>query len=411
MANDPYAALRFREFRLLIGGTFINTVGLLTQQVALAYELYRITRDPLVLGLIGLAEAIPFMALALFGGHLADRREKRALMQMSLGVIIAGSGVLLWATLPSTRAWMPQHVMLWIIYGVIALIGFARGIYSPASSSLKPFLVPREHYGNSATWSSLFWQAGAILGPLSAGLLYAGIGLTGTLLVATLLFAVNGAMLGGIAPRRVAVAEMAEDLWTSLREGIAYVRRTKIILYAISLDMFSVLFGGVMAILPVFAEDILRVGPEGMGGLRAAPAIGALVTIIVCAYYPPLHRAWRNMLLAVAGFGVATLVFALSENYWLSVIALVLTGAFDSISVVIRSTILQALPPEHLRGRVISVNSIFVSASNELGAFESGVAARLMGAVPSVVFGGAVTLATVGWVWRRSRDLLSVKIV
>lgn len=410
--NDPYAALRFPEFRLLISGGFVNTIGLLVQEVALAYELYRITRDPLVLGLIGLAEAIPFMALALFGGYLADRREKRGLMQASLAVIISGSFVLLWATWPSTRAWMPQQTMLIIIYGAIMLLGFARGIYSPAAASLKPFLVPREHYGNSSTWSSTFWQAGAILGPLMAGLLYGWLGLSDTLIVAIALFILNGLMLMGIRRRPVVVSpEGQEGLWQSLREGIAYVRKTKIILYAISLDMFSVLFGGVMAILPIFAEDILKVGPEGMGGLRAAPAMGAMITVIVCAYIPPLNHAWRNMLLAVAGFGVATLVFALSENFWISALALFLIGACDSISVVVRQTILQALPPDHLRGRVVSVNSIFVSASNELGAFESGVAARLMGAVPSVVFGAAVTLSTVSYIWRRSRDLLTVKIV
>lgn len=412
MAHDPYAALRFPEFRLLIFGTFLNTVALLIQEVALAYELYRITRDPLVLGLIGLAEAIPFMALALFGGYLADRREKRGLMQMSLAVIVAGSLVLLWVTWPSTRAWLPQHTMLMIVYAAIMLLGFARGIYSPAASSLKPFLVPREHYGSSSTWSSTFWQAGAIVGPVAAGLLYGWLGLSDSLIVVIALFIINSLMLLGIRRRPVAESpEAQEGLWQSLREGIAYVRKTKIILYAISLDMFSVLFGGVLAILPVFAEDVLRIGPEGLGGLRAAPALGAMITVIVCAYYPPLNKAWRNMLLAVAGFGVATLVFALSESYALSMFALFVTGACDSISVVVRQTILQALPPDHLRGRVVSVNSIFVSASNELGAFESGLAARLMGAVPSVLFGAAATLSTVGWIWRRSRDLLTVKIV
>ena len=406
--KDPYAALRYREFRLLIFGGLINTIALLVQEVALSYELYRLTHDPLVLGLLGLAEAIPFMALALFGGHLADRRERRGLMLASLTVILCGSGVLWWAT----QAAIAQTTLVWISYGVIGLLGFARGIYSPATASLKPFLVPREHYGNSATWSSTFWQAGAIAGPLLAGLLYAALGIHDTLLVVMLLFALNIAIISGISRRPPADApEAHENIWSSLAEGIAYVRNNQAILYAISLDMFSVLFGGVVAILPVFAQDILTVGPQGLGLLRAAPAVGAMITVVACAWWPPMERAWRNLLYAVAGFGVATLVFGVSTNLWLSAAALFATGAFDSISVIIRSTLLQALPPEHLRGRVISVNSIFISASNELGAFESGTAARLMGAVPSVLAGAAVTLVTVAWVWRKSAGLLKQKLI
>ena len=202
-----------------------------------------------------------------------------------------------------------------------------------------------------------------------------------------------------------------EDLWTSFREGLSYVYRTKIILYSISLDMISVFFGGVVALLPIFAEDILRVGPEGLGILRSSPAVGALLIMLLCAYYPPTRNAWRNLLWAVTGFGVATLVFAVSENFWLSAVMLFFTGAFDSISVVIRQTIIQVLPPDHLRGRVVAVNSIFVSSSNELGAFESGVAAKLLGVVPSVIFGGVMTLATVGYIWRRSRELFSARLL
>lgn len=408
---DPFAALRYTEFRNLITGTFLTTVAILVQEVALAYELYRLTHDPLTLGLIGLAEAIPFISLALFGGHFADRFEKRSIMQRALLVIIAGSVVLIALIQPQVREQLSQSTLLLLIYAMFMLVGFARGFYSPAGSALKAFLVPRALYGNSATWSSSFWQAGAIAGPVAAGFLYAGVGLTGALIVALALFAANFLLLFTIAKRPVAaLPEEGETLWQSLREGIAYVRRTKIILYAISLDMFSVLFGGVVAILPVFAEDILSVGPQGLGILRAAPAFGALLTVVGLAWHPPLQKPWRNMLLAVLGFGIATLVFAISKSFWLSCAALFLVGAADSVSVVIRLTILQSVPPDHLRGRVQSVNSIFVSSSNELGAFESGVAARLMGAVPSVIFGGAVTLMTVAWIWRRSRDLLATRL-
>lgn len=409
--HDPFAALRFAEFRNLICGSFLTTMAILIQEIALAYELYKLTRDPLTLGFIGLAEAVPFIALALFGGHFADRYEKRRIMQNMLLVIMAGSVVLIVVSHEAYRAQLSQTTMLLVIYAMFMLVGFARGFYSPANASLKPFLVPREHYANSATWSSTFWQAGAIVGPVAAGFLYAGLGLTGALTVALLLFAANWLLLFTIRRRPVAdVAEEGETIWQSLKEGLQYVRNSKIILYSISLDMFSVLFGGVVAILPIFAEDILKVGPEGLGLLRAAPALGAMLTVLLLAWYPPTRNAWRNMLLSVLGFGVGTLLFALSDSLWLSLGALFFIGACDSVSVVIRGTILQSVPPDHLRGRVLSVNSIFVSSSNELGAFESGVAAKIMGVVPSVVFGGTVTLLTVGYVWRRSRELFAVKL-
>ncbi len=409
--HDPYAALRFSNFRNLMGGTFLITCALEMQRVALGYTLYLMTRDPLALGLLGLAEAIPFMGLALFGGHLADRRNKQRMMQLAALVFMSGSTLLMIASLPSLRAQLPQNALVALIYVVVFVEGLARGLYSPAASSLKPFLVPREHYGNSATWSSMSWQAGAILGPALGGFAYAAVGLPGTLVAVLALFVGNIVLVGLIrAPAAALQRETGDDLWRSLREGLAYVWRTPIILYSISIDMFAVLFGGVVAILPIFAEDILKVGPEGLGILRAAPAAGAMLTMLVCAWWPPTRQAWRNLLWAVAGFGAATLVFALSTNIWLSVVALAATGAFDSVSVVIRGTLLQTLTEDHMRGRVASVNSVFVSASNELGALESGVAAKLLGAVPSVVFGAMATFATVAYIWRRSRPLFAIRL-
>jgi len=408
--RDPYAALRYPEFRALAVGAFLVSCGLLIQEVALAYEIYRVTHDPLSLGLIGLVEAVPFITLALYGGHLADRREKRGIIRAAIAVIFTGSALLALLSWPSVREQLSTQAWLLSAYALIALVGFARGFYSPAASSLRAFLVPREIYGNSATWWSTFFQTGAILGPVSAGILYALGGVSGTLTVVALMCAGALLLISFVRPRPVSPSAQAGNLWASLREGIDYVFRTRIILYAISLDMFSVLFGGVVALLPVFAEDILNVGPEGLGVLRAAPAIGALLTVIWCAYHPPLNRPWRNLLLAVLGFGLATFVFAVSKLLWLSLIALFATGAFDSISVVIRNTVLQAIPPDHLRGRVQAVNSIFISSSNELGAFESGLAAKLLGTVPSVVAGAAVTCGVVGWMWRRSKELFTVKL-
>lgn len=409
---DPYAALRYPEFRRLVAGSFLLTLALLAQEVALGYELYLLTRDPLTLGFLGLAEAIPFIALALVGGHLADRREKRNLILGALAVIFMASTWLLALSLDSARTALPQTLWLLAIYGAIVLIGFARGIFSPSASSLKAFLVPREVYGNGATWSSAGWQTGAILGPVAGGLLYAAFGLEGTLIAAMALLVAAAWLVSGIQKRGVApMPEGADDLWTSLKEGMAFVRNTPIILYAITLDLFTVLFGGVVAILPVFAADVLHVGAFEVGLMRAASSVGAVLTLLLCAWFPPTRHAWRNLLWAIAGFGLATLVFALSKSFWLSMFALFLTGAFDSVSVVIRSTILQVYPPDHLRGRVQSVNSVFLSCSNEIGAFESGLAARLMGAVPSVVFGAGMTLAIVGGVWARSGKLFAVNLL
>ncbi len=402
--------MRLAPFRRLITANLLLSTATLIQEVVIGYELYQLTHDPLALGLVGLAEALPFIALALFGGHLADRREKTRLMQIAGSVIAAGSALLIWAMLPSTQAMLPQPALLAIIYSSVFLLGLARGIYSPASASLRPFLVPREIYPNSASWSATFFQSGAIAGPALAGFLYVLLGLTGTLCVVLGMVLLNIVLIGRIPKQPVAPAPNPVALWASLREGIAYVWKTKILLYAISLDMFSVLFGGVVAILPIFAADILKVGPQGLGLLRAAPAAGALITVIACNWYPPTRRPWATLLTVVAGFGVAVLVFAVSETFWLSAAALFASGAFDSVSVVIRNTLLQTLPADHMRGRVSSVNSIFISASNELGAFESGLAAKLLGTVPSVIAGGIATLAVVGYIWTRSRALLKVRL-
>ncbi|PWK24477.1 putative MFS family arabinose efflux permease [Arcicella aurantiaca] len=406
--QSPYIALKYPQFVAFIFANSFVTMALLIQEVVLGYAIYKITHDPLALGLVGLAEALPYISLALFGGHLADRRNKKTLMQASLAFVIVGSLVLIWATSPNSG--LSQTQLLTVVYGVIMLIGFARGFYSPASSSLNPFLIPKEVFANAATWQSSFWQAGAILGPGLAGFLYAYLGLTNTLWVVVGLFGVVMLLISTItSPPIPAQNEQKVNIFYSLREGIAYVFKTKVILYSISLDLFSVLFGGVIALLPVYSEDILHVGAEGLGILRAAPSIGAVLTMLVMVYFPPLNNAWRNLLLAIAGFGIATLVFALSTNVWLSAVALFLTGAFDSVSVIIRQTVLRYFTPDEMRGRVSSVNGIFVSSSNELGAFESGLAAKLLGTVPSVVFGGAMTMIIVTIVWFRSKELFNLK--
>jgi len=278
--RDPYAALRYPEFRRLIGATFLITVAILIQEVLLGYEVYLLTRDPLALGFVGLAEAVPFIALALFGGHLADRRERLTLMRWSLCTIMLGSVVLAVLMQPALREGLSTTVQLVGIYGTVFLLGLARGIYSPAASSLKAFLVPRELYPNSSAWISSFWQAGAVTGPALAGFAYAAFGLEGALELVVGIFAVGLWLIFGIAKRPVVPPPESENLWTSLREGLAYVWRTKAILHSITLDMVSVFFGGVVAILPIYAEDILHVGPQGLGVLRSGNHFDAILTDI-----------------------------------------------------------------------------------------------------------------------------------
>lgn len=408
-SNDPYAALRYADFRFFVSNSFLFSATIRIQEVIVGYELYKTTHDPLALGLVGLAEAIPFIVTSLFGGYVADQKNKITIMHISLVVILLGSGVLYTAFQPGIYGRLSEVQHLAVIYSVFGLIGFAKGFYSPAANSLKPFLVPRAIYPNSSTWSSSFSQAGAIIGPAAAGFLYAYMGLTHTLMIVIGNFLVCWFLLG-LIKTRPEFPKIVTPMMESLKEGFQFVFKTRIVLYAMTLDLFSVLFGGVIALLPIFAEDILKVGPEGLGLLRAAPSIGSMLTMFAMAYFPPTHNAWRNMLVAVAGFGVFTLVFAMSTNFLLSCAALFATGVFDSVSVIIRQTILLIYPPDEMRGRVAAVNGIFVSSSNELGAFESGVMAKAFGTVPSVMMGGILTLVVVAWVYAKSKDLFAVRL-
>ncbi len=406
--HDPYAALRFHEFRNLVIASFLLTIALMIQEVAIGYELYRITHDPLSLGLIGLVEAIPFISFSLFGGHIADRYSKRKILLWSVGCIALCSTVLQFFSRRHDD--LAPTALLLTIYSTIFVIGLCRAFQSPTATSLRAFLVPFELYENAATWSSSAWQVGAVVGPVISGFFYAWIGFSNTLLVVVGLVIVVFSLYSRIGDKPVGGLKHAENVLASIKEGIGFVFNTKIILYSISLDLFSVLFGGVMAILPIYAQDILQVGPQGLGILRAAPSLGAVLLLMVLARVSPMEHAWRNLLVVVTGFGISILVFAVSRWMLLSLVALFLSGAFDSVSVVIRSTILQMMTPAALRGRVMAVNGIFLAASNELGAFESGLAAKLMGTIPSTIFGGFMTLAIVTWVYTKSKGLLALRL-
>ena len=406
---DAFAALRYRDFSIVTLNQFCLTLAILIQEIIVAYSLYKITKDPLTLGLIGLAEAIPFIALSLWGGYFADRFNKQNIMKICLFFAVP-LPLILWSLFHAYGlGYLGVASLSWGIYAVIFALGTIRGFYNPSATSLKPFLIPRELYANGATWTTIGWQSGVILGPMLGGFMLAFLGREISLLSVAVLLSLCFILINLLQKRSFPSIE-TENLWASLGDGFRFIWKTKIVLWAISLDLVSVLFGGVIALLPIFAEDILKIGPEGLGYLRAAPSIGALITMIALTRFPPTRHAWRNMLLAVAGFGLFTLVFAFSNHVWLSLFALAMTGACDSISVVVRQTILQIYPPENMRGRVAAVNGMFVSSSNELGAFESGLAAKYMGTVMATVFGGCMTMLVVGLSWLKTSDLFGVDI-
>lgn len=388
LKNGPYV-------RLVVSGFFL-TFALMMQEVLLGYELYRITRDPLALGLLGLAEAVPCIALALFGGYLADRMNRRTQMLLTQALMLAASLLLAYFA-PRLADANDQNAALWIIYGSVAIMGLARGLYSPANASLRAQLVRPEDQANASAWSSFFWQGAMLSAPVFSGYFYLQAGIQNAMLLTAILIVICMLFTLTLPSLRAIGALTSERMFDSIKAGFRFVLDNKLLLYSISLDLVAVLFSGVVAILPAFAEDILHVGPEGLGWLRAASGIGAVSAMLLAARFSPTFRPWRNMLIAVIGFGLATLVFALSESFWLSCLALAIAGAFDGISVVVRQYLLQTIPPDAMRGRVLAVNSIFVSSSNELGAFESGVAAKFLGLKQSVLAGAGLTLGLAFW--------------
>lgn len=407
--NDAFAALRYRDFSIVTVNQFCLTLAILIQEIIVAYSLYQITRDPLTLGFIGLAEAIPFITLSLWGGYFADKLNKQTIMKICLFFSIP-LPLILW-TLFHLHGLEKIGIstLSWGIYAVIFALGTIRGFYNPSATSLKPFLIPRELYANGATWTTIGWQSGVIIGPMLGGFMLAFLGRETSLFAVTALLATCFILITRLQNRTFPKME-TENVLQSLTDGFRFIWKTKIVLWAISLDLVSVLFGGVIALLPIFAEEILKVGPEGLGYLRAAPSIGALITMIALTKFPPMQHAWRNMLLAVVGFGIFTILFAFSNHMWLSLFALAMTGACDSVSVVVRQTILQIFPPENMRGRVAAVNGMFVSSSNELGAFESGLAAKYLGTITATILGGCMTLAVVSYCWFKTNDLFKVDI-
>jgi MFS family permease len=393
--RDPYAALRFKEFNVFLLLRFFLVFGWSMQFIIIEWQVYTLTKDPLSLGIIGLMEIIPAFSMALFAGHIVDQNEKRNLLLKCIGLFSLISFGLFFLTSSSVEISWSSTAILYTIYAFVFMGGLLRAFFGPTIFSLVALIVPKKAYPNAATWNSSTWQMASVLGPAFAGLTINWIGVHWSLCIVFGLVLLSFVLLFGISRKPIMNPKIGEPIMQSLKEGVRFVFKTKAILGALSLDMIAVLFGGAVALLPVFAQDILKVGPEGFGLLRAAPAVGAFLTMLITAYIPISKNAGLKLLAAIFGFGVCIIVFGLSSIFWISIVALFFSGVTDGVSMVIRQTILQLKTPDHMRGRVSSVNSMFVGSSNELGAFESGVTAKLMGTVTAVVFGGTMTLITV----------------
>ncbi len=363
------------------------------QAVIFGWLIYNYTKDPFSLGLIGLAEAIPAISIALFGGHLADKYNRKKLILFFLVMLILISTLLTVFTYEAQINFEKFGTVP--VYAMIFLTGVARGVLGPTITAFAAQLVPKNLYANASAWSSTVWQTGAVTGPATAGLLY---GFYGPFVASAFVCLFIGAAIlcyTQIGSKPIIKSEMKISLFDSLTSGVRFVFKNQIMLSAITLDLFAVLFGGAVALLPMFADQVLGVGAQGLGFLRSAPAVGAVLMALVLAYRPPVTNSGKKLLWSVAGFGICMILFALSTNFYLSFAILALSGMLDSVSVIIRSTIMQTLTPDEMRGRVSAVNSIFIGSSNEIGAFESGLAAKLLGLVPSVIFGGTMTVMVV----------------
>ena len=394
---DPYAALRFKEFNFFLVIRFILVFGWSMQFIIVEWEVYSLTKDPFSLGLIGLVEVIPAISTALFAGHIVDQREKKMLFFQCIVAFLFVAIGFYFITTPYVYDSYENSQILTGIYVLVFLGGFIRAFIGPTIFSLVALIVPKRVYPNAATWSSSTWQLAVVLGPAFAGFSIAWIGVHNSMGIVLATIVIGLLLIGFIKKKPILNPKIGEPIFQSLKAGLNFVYKTKAILVALTLDMVAVLFGGAIALLPIYAQDILNVGSEGFGILRAAPAVGSVLMMVASAHIPLTRNAGKKLLFAIFCFGISIIVFGVSDIFWLSVFALFMYGLTDGVSMIIRQTILQLKTPDEFRGRVASVNSIFVGSSNELGAFESGATAKLMGTVPAVVFGGVMTILTVGF--------------
>jgi MFS family permease len=397
--HKSFAALRYFEFRMYIVARFFFIMVLTMQATLIIWEVFAITKDPFSIGLIGLVEFVPAVIMAIYSGYIIDKSDKKKLLHYSL----AGNLVLtiLFAYITSEHALsiLSKSTVLLAVYMIAFLTGVARAFSGPTSFALVSMLVPKQKLPNATSWHSSSWQIAAVSGPAIGGLLYGEKGITFAFIIMIIMLTLSVLVLLFIKPKPPAIIAHKEPMLKSIQQGFKFVWQSKEILGVLSLDLFAVFFGGATALLPYFSDQILKTGPEGLGILRSAPGIGAILVMLIINFIPMKKDQGKVMLYCVAGFGLMMIVFGLSTFFWLSFAALLISGVLDGISVIVRSTVLQLKTPENMKGRVSSLNSIFIISSNELGAFESGFAARLMGVVPAVVFGGTMTIGIVVYNW------------
>lgn len=382
-------ALHYRDFHFLLAATIGSSLASRALAVVIGYQIYQLTKSPLALGWLGLFEAIPALGLALFGGYFADQHDRRRILLYTRAVSV------ICAVMFALLAGNAETIGLAGLYGLVFIAGIARGFGDPAASAFETQVVPMSAYINASMWLGSVFQASSIVGPALGGLAFDFLGAQGTYLIIAGLYLVSWFSFWTIQTQQVAEKRVREPIVQSIQEGIRFVWNDKVLVGSMALDLFAVLFGGAIALLPVFANDILQTGAKGLGLMVAAPSAGALLVMLWATRRPPVENAGRTLLLCIAGFGVSIIVFALSTNLYLSLVALAFSGAFDGVSMVIRRAILRLRTPDHLRGRVASVSLLFIGSSNELGALESGVAAHLLGTTRSVWMGGIVTLLVV----------------
>ena len=403
--KDPFGALKISEFRNLMIGRFLFIMGLRMMGTLVGWWIYELTNEPFAIGLIGLAEVIPAVSLALYAGHVIDISEKRKLLLKGVALYwICAIALLVLSSKIGTGAFNNLQIAIGI-YFVIFCTGIIRSFTGPSFGTLVGEIMPKDLLQNATTWSQGIWLSASVLGHAMVGFFIAGFGNTGSLWIVLGMVTIGFVFISKIKPKPPHKQEVEQKTLESVKEGIRFVVQTKEVLGALSLDLFAVLFGGAVAMIPVFAREILKVGPIGFGWLNAAADIGAILIIFIITIFPVHQQQGKKLLLAVAGFGVCIIVFALSTTFWISFAALFLSGILDGFSMIVRGTIVQLKTPNHMRGRVMSVNSMFINSSNELGQFESGLAARAMGVVPSVVFGGIMTLIVVTTTWFKAPSL------
>ncbi|MEO6894942.1 MAG: MFS transporter [Ginsengibacter sp.] len=405
LKSDPFASVKVVEYRNLLIGRFGFIMGLRMMSTLIGWWIYLLTNDPFAIGMVGLSEVIPALSLALYAGHVIDQSEKRKLLLKGVILYFFAALCLVFISTHFISTHLTKHWIAISIYAVIFCTGVFRAFTGPVFSAVIAYIIPRDDLQNATTWSQGTWLSASVTGHATGGFLIAIFGITNTLITVCCLIFFSFFFLFKLKPKPASVVKGVVRTWESVKEGLRFVYKTKELFSSLSLDLFAVLFGGAVALIPIYARDILKVGSEGFGILNGASDMGSILIVIILTIFPARKNQGKKFILAVGGFGLCIIVFGISKIFLLSFFALMISGMLDGISVVVRGTIMQLKTPDYMRGRVMSVNSMFVNSSNELGQFESGVTAKLLGTVPAVVFGGSMTLLVVIYTWFKSPTL------